>query len=267
LSSFGDDYNITSFIPGLQANGVTTPGMLTVGLGTTVTAMGSPLPTLSATVSGSTGGGAETQLLYYFEVVPIGGGTTVAPVEIGVTATGSTSTSTAGSLQSGNTLVQMVISGAAGTGVNDEANVVYGVENCEPTCATFNSSSTLGAGFVSTPGVDGAVISEAGSSMSGGFTETGTYSEFTNLVYKVSLSENIQSSGSGGASSSVSIDPMITVPVGYELELSPGIGNGTPSIVPEPVGTWAVLSAGMVVLIAAKRRKSNDLPRPFHRSL
>src|ERR1700691_4337169 len=149
LSSFGNDYNITSFIPSLQATGVDTPGMLTVGLGSTVSAMGSPLPTLSTTVSGSTGGGAGTQLLYYFEVVPVGGGSTPAPVQIGVTATGSTSTSTAGSLQSGNTLVQMVISGAAGTGVNDEASVVYGVENCEPTCATFNSSSTLGAGFVS----------------------------------------------------------------------------------------------------------------------
>jgi hypothetical protein len=150
--------------------------------------------------------------------------------------------------------VQLVISGAAGTGVNDEANVAYGVENCEPTCVTFNSSSTLGAGFVSTPGVAGAVISEGESSMSGGFTETGTYSEFTNIVYKVSLSENIQSAGNGGASSSASIDPIITVPVGYTLELSPGIGNGAISTVPEP-RTWTALLAGIAVLIAAQRRK------------
>ena len=42
---------------------------------------------------------------------------------------------------------------------------------------------------------------------------------------------------------------MITVPVGYELEPSPGIGNRAPSAVPEPVGTWAMLAAGIVVLI------------------
>jgi hypothetical protein len=253
LSSFGDSYNVTSFILGLQETGVNTPGMLSVGLDSTVSAMGSPLPTLSATVSGSTGGGAQSQFVYYFEVVPISGGSTPAPVQIGITATASTATSTSGSLQSGNTVVQLVVSGAAGTEVDDEANLVYGVSNCEPTCVTSNSSSTLGAGFVSTPGVDGAVIAESGSSMSGGFTETGTYSEFTNILYKVSLNENIQSAGNGGSSSSASIDPMITIPVGYELELSPGIGNGAASPVPEP-RTWTALLAGMAVLIAAQRR-------------
>jgi hypothetical protein len=258
LSSFGENYNITSFIPSLQETGVNTPGMLSVGLNSTISAMGFPLPTLSATVAGSTGGGAQSQFVYYFEVVQVGGGATPAPVQVGVTATGSTSTSTAGSLQSGDTLVQIVISGAAGTGVDDEANVVYGVEDCDPPkqpCVTFDSSSTLGAGFVSTPGVGGAVIAEGGSSMSGGFNETGTYSEFTNIVYEVSLNEDIQSAGNGGASSSAFIDPIITVPAGYELEFSPGIGNSEPATgVPEPSSVILLLTALLAVALALRKR-------------
>jgi len=257
LSSFGENYNITSFIPGLQETGVNTPGMLSVGLNSTISAMGFPFPTLSATVAGSTGGGAQSQFDYYFEVVQVGGGATPAAVQVGVTATGSTSTSTAGSLQSGDTLVQMVISGAAGTGVDDEANVVYGVEDCDPPkpCVTFDSSSTLGAGFVSTPGVGGAVIAEAGSTMSGGFNETGTYSEFTNIVYEVSLKEDIQSAGNGGASSSAFIDPVITVPNGYELEFSPGIGNSEPATgVPEPSSVILLVTALLAVALVLRRR-------------
>jgi hypothetical protein len=257
LSTFGDSYNLTSFIPSLQETGVSTPGKLEDGLGSSVTALGFPSPTLSAVVKGSTGGGASAQLDYYFEVVPIGGGSTPAAVEVGIAAVGSTSSSTAGALQSGNTTVQLVLSGAAGTGVDDEANVFYGV-SCSITCSTFDSSSTLGSGFVSTPGVGDAVIAESGSLMTGGFNESGTYSEFTNTVYKVALVENIQSAGSGGSSASASIDPIITVPLGFELELSAGVGNA--SAVPEPQ-TWAVLAAGIAVLIAAKRRKASRASR------
>jgi PEP-CTERM motif len=46
--------------------------------------------------------------------------------------------------------------------------------------------------------------------------------------------------------------------LGFELELSAGVGNA--SAVPEPQ-TWAVLAAGIAVLIAAKRRKASRASR------
>jgi hypothetical protein len=70
----------------------------------------------------------------------------------------------------------------------------------------------------------------------------------TGIPHRVSMVVEGDASGLGGASISGFVDPMITVPTGYELILSPGIG------VPEPA-SWALMLAGFGSLGAAMRRR------------
>jgi hypothetical protein len=106
-----------------------------------------------------------------------------------------------------------------------------------------------------------AGIGCGGSSVSGGFNETGSYSISTNSLYEVVMIEMLQvgtdnnglAQGPGTVQANAFIDPTFTVPAGFQIDLSPGVGN---SSTPEP-GTWAMLSAGIGLLAAAKVRRVN----------
>jgi len=107
--------------------------------------------------------------------------------------------------------------------MNDNAQVDFGA-GCDPACSTQNDSFTQGNGVVSSPGVNGATLTAPGESyMFGGFNESGTYKISTNTIYQVELVTNVSVSGGTGTAY---IDPVITVPEGYTLELSPGVGDG-----------------------------------------
>jgi hypothetical protein len=83
----------------------------------------------------------------------------------------------------------------------------------------------------------------------------------TNQVYVVTLQTDVtvgtandgNANGAGTVEGIVTMDPTFTVPAGYTIVLSAGVGNGVPPAVPEPA-TWTMLVAGMGLLILAKRR-------------
>jgi len=247
------------------------PGTLTAGLGTSVTASGFPFPTLSDQAPAS---GANVQnaaeITYLLEVVPIGGGTTQSPVQIGVNAVGTTSATTVSNVyqptgfpeeNSASNTVQLELLAPGGDAVFlDSAVLAYTAGNSgTSTCTISNTSSAQGLGVVSTPGVGGASVGCASSYMFGGFTENGSYSILTNVVYEVAMLANITvgcsndglAHGAGSCAASASVDPIFTVPSGFQLVLSPGVGNGATA--PEP-GTWVMLAAGIGLMIAARLR-------------
>jgi uncharacterized protein (TIGR03437 family) len=230
------------------------PGTATVGTGSFVKASGF-LPILANEVptSGANADNAAT-LIYYFEVVPVGGGSTVAPVQIGVKGTGTASVGIISSFTAGtsaNILAQLTLaSGESGGAVfSDTANIVYNTLGDNSGCSTANTSSATGAGFVSTPGVGGATISCTSSSMSGGFTESGSYTIDTNSPYlitmqaivRVGCDNNGLAQGPGSNQATVSVTrPTISVPAGYTLLFGPGIGSSPPSGIVAPNGNATV---------------------------
>jgi hypothetical protein len=114
LSTFGDNYNLTSFIPALQETGLHTPGKIVGGdPAASLVASGFPEPHMTAKTGDTIDFGSivEGTLDYWFEVVPNGGGTTAEPVNVKIDATGSISTTTSGHEQDGNSLVQFIVVG------------------------------------------------------------------------------------------------------------------------------------------------------------
>jgi len=237
---------------------------LQAGEGASTAAAGFPFPTLTSSVPLSGANALDTaELTYFIEVVPTSGSATT--VSLGVNAVGSISTSTVAlaspGLQNGtDTVVQLELLGVGGGAVfNDQASLVYNaLALMGGGCTTTNTSSTLGAGFVSaSPGC-------ASSSGSGGFIETGTYTISTNSPYEVAMIANIRigttndgdANGPGSVLATAFVDPTFTVPAGFTLVLSAGVGNSLPSGVPEPA-TWTMLAAGMGLLIVAQRRRAN----------
>jgi hypothetical protein len=262
LSTFGDLYNLTSFIPSLQETGLHTPGKIAAGnpqAKLTASGFGSPHMTASTGTTIDFGSIAAGTLLYFFEVVPQSGSTAPSPVKVGIDAKGSISVTTSGDGQDSSSSVQLIVgTGPGGNIVNDLAQVDYNA-GCDPglvpPCSTKDLSFVAGKGFVSTPGVDGATLAAPGVSyMFGGFQENGTYALSTNTPYEVDMATTVNVAGGSGKAS---IDPFIVVPSGYNLELSPGVGN---SPVPEP-GMWVPLAAGAICLLAAKRRSVNRASR------
>ena len=239
------------------------PGPQTVGEGAFVSATGFAAPSLTDQVP-LAGANVDNsaELTYYLEVVPVGGGTTVTPVQIGVNAVGSTSTNTvSGSSGVSNFAITNItlnlLSGDSGTAVfSDTVNIVYSA-NLSGTCFTSNTSSATGAGVVPT-----GSVSCGASSMSGGFTENGSYNISTNSPYEVAMIANIQigtsndglADGPGTVMGTAFVDPIFTVPAGYQLVLSAGVGNSAST--PEPA-TWTMLAAGLGLLGAAKLRRVN----------
>jgi hypothetical protein len=248
-------------------------GSVAAGEGISVTATGFPFPTLTSTVPLS-GASAliDAELIYLIEVVPTNGDTTVSPVEIGVNGVGSTFATTIGTGNEANAFVELQLaSDSGGDAVFDDiADILYNPGVANNVCQPGNSSNTRGAGFISPPPLGTAGISCSGSSVSGGFNETGSYSISTNSLYVVTLNEIVQvgtgsnngfGQGPGTVQGSSFIDPTFTVPAGFQIDLSPGVGN-TNAAAPEP-GTWAMLSVGLGLLAAAKVRRVTRSTRAF----
>jgi PEP-CTERM motif len=219
------------------------------GQATNVTAAGVPNPSLSisATATGSASsdgafGLAQAVLTYSFEVVSTGH-TSATSVDVTIDATGSVS-ATSTDPQSIDDTEMLYIPGL----VNDQANVYY--------LATSNGvedqSSTTGAGYLSALTDDDGLYS-----VTGGIDESGTYSVTLGQVYTVELTLyancDANSMGAGSISCLASIDPFIIAPSGFEVLLSPGLGNAA---VPEP-STWAMMLIGFCGLsYAAYRRQA-----------
>jgi PEP-CTERM motif-containing protein len=254
LSNFGDSYVTSSFTPGLNGITLDTPGSMTANGNATLSISGFPFPSMSGSLTysqGSINGGAaeQAELTYYFAVIPNNGNTSQTPVQIQVNSLGSIIESTSGDLNASNVNITLQIPGV----LDDEAQAAYSYactpSDCPPTIV--NSSLTEGNGFVSTPGVNGAVIGQT-SSMSGGINESGIYTVNTNTTYEVIMQMNAQGGADGGGSASWYLDPTITVPGTDTLQLSSGVGNS--SSVPEPA-TWTLLACGIGLICAAKRNK------------
>jgi hypothetical protein len=246
----------------------------TVGEGAFITESVSPFPVLTADVP-TEGANADinAQLTYFFEVVPNSGNTTQTPVTLGVNATGSNAVNTTGNgvhgqpSNSASTFLGLEVQSNSGGAVVFEDNVILQYANDinnDLSCSSSNTSPTpLGAGVL------GASTESCGaSSASGGITETGSYAISTNQVYAVTLQTDItvttandgNASGAGTVEGLVTMDPDFTVPAGYTILLSSGVGNGVQSGVPEPA-TWTMLAAGMGLLIVAKRRRVSRASR------
>lgn len=253
------------------------PGSQTVGEGAFVSAAGFASPTLTSEVPSTPTEGANAivnaELTYVLEVVPVDGSTTSAPVEIGVSAVGSNSVTTvsgAPGSNSANSLVQLALESdlSGGQVFNDTVNIVYSAGlNDLGQCITSNPdlSTTNGAGVLNS-----LSISCGTSSASGGFTEAGSYSISTNSPYLVVMQTNLTvgtsndglADGTGSVEGIVSLDPVFTVPAGYILEFSAGVGNGTSgtTATPEPTA-WVLLVTGVGIAAALRRREVNRASR------
>ncbi len=231
-------------------------GPVFAGEGISVSATGFPFPTLTSTVPLS-GANAiiDAELTYLIEVVPNDGSSTVAPVQIGVNAVGSDFATTIGLENSANADVELaLLSDSSGTPVfDDAADILYNPGMANGICVPGNSSNTRGAGFISPAPLGTAGINCGGSSVSGGFNETGSYSISSNLLYEVVMNETVTvgtgnnglGQGPGTVQGNSFIDPIFTVPNGYQLELSSGVGNSNAA--PEP-GAWMLVAAGLALL-------------------
>jgi hypothetical protein len=140
--------------------------------------------------------------------------------------------------------------------LNDSVSINYG---------PGGSTTTIGAGYVSTPApyIDAEGIPEY--SVAGGITEDGVYTLNTDQRYNVSesilltdsittsTSENRFSNGvivlGGGVIDSISLDPSFAIvapdPSQYTIVLSPGVGAS--GAVPE-ASTWAMMLIGFAGL-------------------
>jgi hypothetical protein len=196
-------------------------------------------------------------------------------VLLGVDATGSNTVNTTGNgthgqptNSAGTFLGLQVVSNSGGAPVfMDQAILQYEADiNNDLSCSPENTSPTpVGAGFLGA-----ATVSCGASSASGGINETGSYTISTNQVYVVTLQTDItvttandgNANGAGTVEGIVTMDPIFTVPAGYTIILSTGVGNGVQSSsgVPEPA-TWTMLAAGMGLLILAKRRRASRASR------
>jgi hypothetical protein len=235
----------------------------TVGAGANLTASGFSSPTLTSSVPTSVANAiVQGNLQYLIEVVGAAG-----PVSLGVNSTGSISIDTTGPSNDANlfSLVQLQLaSDESGTIVfNDTASVVYSADfNPETGCTTSNSSTATST----IAGVATVSASPAcgGSTASGGFDDTNSYTIQTNALYLVTMQADLAIGSDNGSDLSqptngtveglATVDPIFTVPAGYTLELSSGVGNGVASVsVPEPSAVG--LLAGALILLGVMRRR------------
>lgn len=235
-------------------------GTQTVGEGSYVTASGFPFPTLTSAVPlGGANAIIDAELTYVLEVVPVDGGTTPAPVLLGVSAVGSDSVTTSGGplgSNDANSLIQLMLeSDSSGDTVfNDSVDIDYTAGNSS-SCSTQNNSSVSGAGVLSS-----VSVGCGGSSGSGGFTESGSYTISTNTPYLVVMQANVTvgtsndglANGGGTVQGTAYVDPMFSIPFDFRLDLSPGVGNGVPDM-PEPA-TWMMAITGLGLAALMKRK-------------
>jgi hypothetical protein len=242
----------------------------TVGAGAFLTASGFSSPTLTSDVPTSTANAADQgELEYLIEAVGATG-----PVSLGVDSTGSISIDTTGSSNDAIlfTLVQLeLLSDESGTPVfNDEASLVYsaGFDPTTGVCTTSNSSTATST--IAGVATVSASPSCGGSTGSGGFDDTNSYIIQANSPYLVVMQADLTIGTDNGSDLTppppttgtvegvATVDPIFTVPGGYTLELSSGVGNAASST-PEPA-TWVMFAAGMGLLgMAARRRRGRSV--------
>jgi hypothetical protein len=178
-----------------------------------VTVTLSPLPGLTATVSTvsdgtNSGADAIAQVTYHVEIVGEPG-----LVDLGVQASSSASSSGSGG---GTTELLVGLPGPTIGGPSEEHN--------------FETDTQGGAA-------------------AGGFPESfsvnTTYTTQADMPFAVSMLVSAASGNPsvGSGSATTILDPFFSVPTGYSIELSPGVGN----TVPEP-STWAMMLIGFAGL-------------------
>lgn len=257
LSQFGKNYSVTnvdeSHNPTEYITSQNTPGELVVGDPlsseySVVTTSGSPKVTAAASVV--TGVGAtitSTTLTYFFEVVPDLGQGALTPVTVGVNAVGQVSGSTTSapslfaSSNSANVTAEMDIANTFEeiAEAQYDYRCVLSDNDCSQTANSSTSNVTVNLGTTST--------------FSGGFDlKNMPLALVTDHPYQLDMTASM-SLGDYPGVATASVDPMISVPTGYSLLLSPGIFAGG---VPEPA-TWATMLVGLgLVGGVARRRRS-----------
>ena len=254
LSQFGRNYTVTTVDeaanPIYSTTIQNTPGELIVGdpqgnQYAIATANGSPEVTTSASVVTGVGGVIPSSILYYyFEIVPDLGQGALTPVTVDLNAKGGISGSTTSppstydSLNGANVIAQLTIANT----FNELAQADYDYvcilsdNNCGQTSNSSTSNVTVKLGPTST--------------FSGGFDLVNApLGLITDHPYQVILTTEM-SLGDYPGTATAFVDPMITVPEGYTLVLSPGISQG----VPEPA-TWATMLVGFGAVGALARRR------------
>jgi hypothetical protein len=188
------------------------------------------------------GGLASGTLIYYFEVVNNSASGSVAPVTIGVTASGGISGSATG--------VPNPVE--YGLSVNAQAMLLI---TPGPGATTLEELALTNAGYTVLNGVGTGTLNSTTSNVTVHFGATTTFSGGfslkdepvtinTDTVYEVELYATI--GGDPIIDERAYIDPFITTPSGYSIDLSPGVLNGTQTI-PEP-STWAMMLMGFAGL-------------------
>jgi hypothetical protein len=246
----------------------------TVGTGANLTATGFSSPILTSSVPTSPANAiVDGELEYLIEVAGATG-----PVSLGVNSVGSISVSTAanGPGDPSNdanlfTLVQLALeSDESGTAVfNDEVSIVYNAGTTNTGGCNVGNSSTATSTIPGVATLGAVSVSCGGSSASGGFDDTNSYIIQANSLYLVvmqaDLSIGTDNAGdltpppaNGTVEGLATVDPIFTVPNGFTLELSSGVGNTVASS-PEPA-TWVMFAAGMGLLgVAAGRRRTRSV--------
>ena len=188
------------------------------------------IPQVTAYVDGPNFLEAQASIVYSFEI--IGSGTTV---NVGIASNGGVSQSAG----AGNGSVQLLLDGyqIAFANIDTSQNQYIGAG---PPCVSVGSFS---AGPCSrTYSLDGT-------------SPGSTFNLTVDTVHTISMSAGVANGPQGSVQDmSAYIDPMITVPEGYTLLLSPGVGNSIS--VPEP-STWAMFLLGFAGLGFAGYRTSH----------
>jgi PEP-CTERM motif len=250
LSTYGEmgSYTVTTIITGepVTMTEPNTPGVVgSEGVSAADITMNRTYPSLNVVgdYGCCSGGLASGNLDYYFEVVNSTAPGSVSPVTVGVTASGGVSGSATANTADPNDYgvsvlaqAQLLITAGPGSSVVDElAQTNAGYQCVSGACAGDLNSTTSNV----------TVDFGATTTFSGGFSlKDEPITIDTDTVYEVELYAAV--GGDPIIDERAYIDPMITMPAGYSLELSAGILNGTQPI-PEP-STWAMMLAGFAGL-------------------
>lgn len=281
-SQSGGPCGVNPATAGVNSAPLSTYTTETVGTGAFVSASGFNSPTLTADVPTSVANAIVLgNLQYLLEVVPTTGPS--GGVLLGVNSTGSISVNTSGTSPGDPTndaneftLIQLQLSSdSSGTPVfNDEVSIVYNAgTNNQGACVNIQNTSAASSTIAGVATLNTNSVTCGSSSVSGGFHDTNSYTVQTGDLYVVTMEAALAvgCDNPGGLSGPpppactveglATVDPIFTVPSGYTLELSSGVGNSAQtSGVPEPA-TWTMLAAGMGFLIVAKRRRANRASR------